>query len=297
MKDICQKYATKSSVSLNDVCFLANGEKIDLSKTFENITKDNKITILVSDNKKELTFSEEVRNDLGDKAKEISGNIVPAIASTTAAITGLASLQIYTLLQTDNIQNMKCSAINLGISDYDIFCPEETRYITNKEKNEKSKEIKVIPCRHTVWDHIEIKGPGITIRELINLFKLKYNITIDFINSGSIVISSPLDDEEEDFDSTIEDLYSKETKVNIDSLKYIELKIVSIDKNIKYSIPLVKYCLKEENNPEYKEYVERLSDKINYVVIEENTLDKYTSYSVNKGDELVICLKSKKIDL
>ena len=88
---------------------------------------------------------------------------------------------------------------------------------------------------------------GITIRELINLFKLKYNITIDFINSGSIVISSPLDDEEEDFDSTIEDLYSKETKVNIDSLKYIELKIVSIDKNIKYSIPLVKYCLKEEN--------------------------------------------------
>ena len=39
---------------------------------------------------------------------------------------------------------------------------------------------------------------------------------------------------------------------------------------------------------------ERLSDKINYVVIEENTLDKFTSYSVNKGDELVICLKSKK---
>ena len=201
------------------------------------------------------------------KAKEISGNIVPAIASTTAAITGLASLQIYTLLQTDNIQNMKCSAINLGISDYDIFCPEETRYITNKEKNEKSKEIKVIPCRHTVWDHIEIKGPGITIRELINLFKLKYNITIDFINSGSIVISSPLDDEEEDFDSTIEDLYSKETKVNIDSLKYIELKIISIDKNIKYSIPLVKYCLKEEN----KNHINN-EEKISFKKIKKHSL-------------------------
>ena len=38
---------------------------------------------------------------------------------------------------------MRCSAINLGISDYDIFNPEEARYITNKEKNEKSKETKV----------------------------------------------------------------------------------------------------------------------------------------------------------
>ena len=126
---------------------------------------------------------------------------------------------------------MRCSAINLGISDYDIFNPEEARYITNKEKKEKSIEIKVIPYNYTIWDHIEIKGPNITIRELINLFKLKYSIMIDFINSGNLVISSPLEDEEEDFDSTIEDLYSRKAKINIESLKYIELKIVAIDKN------------------------------------------------------------------
>ena len=69
---------------------------------------------------------------------------------------------------------------------------------------------------------------------------------IDFINSGNLVISSPLEDEEEDFDSTIEDLYSRKTKINIESLKYIELKIVAIDKNIKFSIPLVKYYLNKE---------------------------------------------------
>ena len=112
---------------------------------------------------------------------------------------------------------MRCSAINLGISDYDIFNPEEARYIANKEKKEKSIEIKVIPCNYTIWDHIEIKGPNITIRELINLFKLKYSIMIDFINSCNLVISSPLEDEEEDFDSTIEDLYSRKAKINIES--------------------------------------------------------------------------------
>ena len=132
---------------------------------------------------------------------------------------------------------MRCSAINLGISDYDIFNPEEARYITNKE---------VIPCNYTIWEHIEIKWPNITIRELINLFKLKYSIMIDFINSGNLVISSPLEDEEEDFDSTIKDLYSRKAKINIESLKYIELKIVAIDKNIKFSIPLVKCYLNKE---------------------------------------------------
>ena len=64
---------------------------------------------------------------------------------------------------------MKCSAINLGISDYDIFSPEEARYITNKEKKWKVKRDKT----------------NISIRELINLFKLKY--MIDFINSCNLV--------------------------------------------------------------------------------------------------------------
>ena len=40
---------------------------------------------------------------------------------------------------------MRCSAINLGISDYDIFNPEEARYITNKEKKRKIKRDKSNP--------------------------------------------------------------------------------------------------------------------------------------------------------
>ena len=182
------------------------------------------------------------------KAKEISGKIIPAIAATTASITGIASLQIYTLLQTDNIKYMKSSAINLGLSDYDIFSPEETRYITDKNKTDNSKAIKVIPENYSVWDYIEIKGPNITIKEIMKLFKLKYNIEIDFINSGNMTLSSPLEDDEEDLSFTIEELYSKEIKTKIDNnKKYIELKFVSVDKNFKYSIPVIKYCLKQDN--------------------------------------------------
>lgn len=50
----------------------------------------------------------------------------------------------------------------------------------------------------------------------------------------------------------------------------------------------------KEKYPQYKLYIDRLADKINSVKLyenEENSL--YTSYSVNKGEELVFCLRSK----
>ena len=40
------------------------------------------------------------------KAKMVSGNITPAIASTTAAIVGIVALQLYSLNQLDDIQNI-----------------------------------------------------------------------------------------------------------------------------------------------------------------------------------------------
>lgn len=47
--------------------------------------------------------------------------------------------------------------------------------------------------------------------------------------------------------------------------------------------------------PEYREYIEQLERRIKNMVISESSADsKYTSYSVNKGDEIVFCLRSKR---
>jgi hypothetical protein len=46
---------------------------------------------------------------------------------------------------------------------------------------------------------------------------------------------------------------------------------------------------------EYKDYIEQLSDRVHDVTISENNnKDNTTAYSVNKGEELVLCLRSKK---
>ena len=52
---------------------------------------------------------------------------------------------------------------------------------------------------------------------------------------------------------------------------------------------------KQGEYAEYKQYIEQLSDRINDVTISENNnKDNTTAYSVNKGEELVLCLRSKK---
>ena len=61
-------------------------------------------------------------------------------------------------------------------------------------------------------------------------------------------------------------------------------------------IELIDY-LDKNKDTKYKEYninIERLKSKINYVIMSENNGNgKETSYSINKGDELIICLRSK----
>jgi len=51
----------------------------------------------------------------------------------------------------------------------------------------------------------------------------------------------------------------------------------------------------EKHNKEYIEYIDLLHSKIRHIVIVESTEDSaHTSYSVNKGEQIVFCLRSRK---
>jgi len=52
---------------------------------------------------------------------------------------------------------------------------------------------------------------------------------------------------------------------------------------------------KDGSYKDFKEYIERLETKVHDVTISENNnKDDTTAYSVNKGEELILCLRSKK---
>ncbi len=68
--------------------------------------------------------------------------------------------------------------------------------------------------------------------------------------------------------------------------------LATINQNI---ILLSNYAVKEFTLPPYNNYMKFLQQKSKHVKISENSFaSKYTSYSVEKGEELVFCLRSKQ---
>ena len=176
--------------------------------------------------------------------KEIAGNIIPAIASTTAAITGISTLQIYTLLQTDDLYSFKNCDLNLATSQFDLYFPEEKRYIGETINNENIVENKVIPKEFSVWDKIDIKGPNKTIKNIVDYFKDNYNVDIDYINYKNYTLVSLLDDDK-DLDKTIESLIEKYVILNRKT-KYIKLEISGSLDDIEISTPTIRYIINND---------------------------------------------------
>jgi len=54
--------------------------------------------------------------------------------------------------------------------------------------------------------------------------------------------------------------------------------------------------MNDPKNKKYKEYIIRLHDRVRDIIILESTQDSiYTSYSVNKGEQIVFCLRTRKL--
>ena len=176
-------------------------------------------------------------------AKEIAGNIIPAIASTTAAITGISCLQIYTLLQTDELDLFRNCDLNLATSHFDIYIPEEKRYKEDTINKENILEIKVVSGEFTVWDKIDITGPNKTVKNIVEYFKDKYNIEIDYINYKDYVLASPFNGK--DLDKSIESLLKKYIKLN-ENIKYIKLEISGNIDDVEVNTPPIRYILKSD---------------------------------------------------
>jgi len=129
------------------------------------------------------------------KCKVIAGKIIPALATTTAMITGLVELELYKVVLGLSMTKFKNSNVNLAVNRFEAFEPIAPK----KEKAEMDLvmgvEIKPVPDGFTVWDKIIVRKGDLTIEQFITALSevhhgvklsllFKYGISQEMIDKG-----------------------------------------------------------------------------------------------------------------
>jgi len=178
------------------------------------------------------------------QTKMIAGKIVPAIASTTAIVTGFACMQLLTLLNSDDLSFVKNCYINPSLNLYAVNNPADVILMEDQEYNPLLDGPTIaVPKGWNVWDIIDIKGP-MTCQEFIDYFKKKYNVNVLGIASNlKSIIQLSLPSKEMKLSMRIEDIYDKNNGLKKDQ-KSIWLEISGEINNISVIMPKIKYTFK-----------------------------------------------------
>ncbi|CAF1325496.1 unnamed protein product [Rotaria sordida] len=108
--------------------------------------------------------------------KSVAGNIIPAIVTTTAMVTGLVCLEVYKLIQDHKkIESYRNACLNLALPFFAFFEPVP------------SKCQKYLDKKFTLWDRFEVKG-DMTLEEFIEYFKCEHKLVPNIISEGSFMI-------------------------------------------------------------------------------------------------------------
>lgn len=123
------------------------------------------------------------------KTKKIAGRIIPAIATTTAMITGLVGLELYKVVQGASvpIERYRNSFVNLALPS---FVQSEPMPCT-KNKSDPAKGLKYYPEGWTLWDNFVIDEGDITFQQLLDLFKAKHNLEVTSVSCGTTLVYNP----------------------------------------------------------------------------------------------------------
>lgn len=184
-----------------------------------------------------------IKEESKHQTKFIAGKIIPAIATTTAMVTGLVCLEMYKAIQDNTIlDDYRNAFANLALSIFvfgEPFAPPKIEVRATEEKK----------FTFTLWDKIAVKGPK-TLEQFKTDFEAEYSLTFDSLFAENTSLFSPFlaaKKKKKALGKKIEKLYTKTTGNDLPaSSKYISLNVVAFnDEGEQVEIPQVRYQFRD----------------------------------------------------
>mmetsp|Transcript_10660 Transcript_10660/g.20981 ORF Transcript_10660/g.20981 Transcript_10660/m.20981 type:complete len:1144 (+) Transcript_10660:286-3717(+) len=121
-----------------------------------------------------------IKNAPRHKIKLIAGKIIPALATTTASVTGLVMIEMLKVVQPGKqLEAYKDSSNNLGINAYFFSEPSPPEKAQDEYDPIEMSEVKCIPPGYTKWDKTVIRSAkgSLNVKDFLDAFHEQTGVT------------------------------------------------------------------------------------------------------------------------
>jgi ubiquitin-activating enzyme E1 len=151
---------------------------------FDKDVDDHMLFVTACSNLRAMNYS--IPTEDTHRSRAIAGRIIPAIATTTALVTGLICFELYKIVGTPRKQ--------LTIEAYkNAFCNLAIPFMTLSEPTPPAKTKCVLNGKTwewTAWDSLDMNLGDITLGDFMEYFSKEYNLDISMLSHGVSILYS-----------------------------------------------------------------------------------------------------------